>query len=285
VVVADAVNLDALIPREDFIAPEDNNSGAGEGGKASASATDLKPKESFFETLRKPDFQRETAAWTPTSVCDFIEAFVSNDLIPSVICWQSPARLTFIIDGAHRLSAIIAWIMDDYGAGTRSIQFYGKIPKHQERMHTKTRELVNKRVRSYAEWIHETGNAGSIAELRTKVRGLAHARVPLLWVPGNDATKAEKAFFTINQSAVEIDATELKILNARSKPNAVAARTIVRNATGTKYWETFSLDGQKTVIEPLGQSIRRFTVRHCSRLCGRRSCQWLDTAMVLRRFL
>ncbi|MBR1236671.1 DUF262 domain-containing protein [Bradyrhizobium sp. AUGA SZCCT0182] len=247
--MADVVNLDALIPREDFIAPPDDNSGAGESGKPSASATDLTRGESFFATLRKPDFQRETAAWTPTAVCDFIEAFVSNDLIPAVICWQSPARLTFIIDGAHRLSAIIAWIMDDYGAGNESTRFYGKIPDEQERTHIKTRELVSKRVGSYVQWRTETMNPGSFPELRQKVRALAHAKVPLLWVPGNDATKAEKAFFTINQSAVEIDATELKILNARSKPNAVAARSIVRNATGTKYWDSFSGEGQKTVIE------------------------------------
>jgi hypothetical protein len=252
--MAEVVNLDALIPREDFIAPPDVSSGAGEGGKPSASATDLTPRESFFETLRKPDFQRETAAWTPGAVCDFIEAFVNNDLIPSVICWQSPARLTFIIDGAHRLSAIIAWIMDDYGAGSRSLRFYGRIPEQQERMHAKTRELVNKRVLAYAQWRSETAEPGSVAELVGKVRSLAHAKVPLLWVPGNDATKAEKAFFTINQSAVEIDATELKILNARSKPNAVAARTIVRNATGTKYWESFSADGQKVVVE-IGRAI------------------------------
>lgn len=64
-------------------------------------------------------------------VCDFIEAFVNNDLIPAVICWQSPARLSFIIDGAHRLSAIIAWISDDYGAGKHSLEFYGKIPEEQ----------------------------------------------------------------------------------------------------------------------------------------------------------
>jgi hypothetical protein len=247
--VAEIVNLDALIPREDFIAPPNDSGAAGEGGKPSASTTDLLRGESFFQTLRKPDFQRETAAWSPTAVCDFIEAFVSNDLIPSVICWQSPARLTFIIDGAHRLSAIIAWLEDDYGAGKRSVEFYGKIPDEQERIHNKTRELVKKRVGLYAEWRVETATPGSIPELSAKVRGLAHAKVPLLWVPGSDATKAEKAFFTINQSAVEIDATELKILNARSKPNAVSARTIVRNATGTKYWESFSKEGKKEIVD------------------------------------
>ena len=245
----DVVNLDGLIPREDFIAPVDSNASPGAAGKEAASATDLKRGESFFETLRKPDFQRETAAWTPTTVCDFIDSFVSNDLIPSVICWQSPARLSFIIDGAHRLSAIIAWIEDDYGAGGRSVQFYGKIPAEQERVHNKTRELVNKRIGSYVQWRTETSTPGSFSELTSRVRGLAHAKVPLLWVPGSDATKAEKAFFTINQSAVEIDATELKILNARSKPNAVAARTIVRNATGTRYWESFSPEGQQAVVQ------------------------------------
>lgn len=246
--MSDIVNLDALILREDFVAPLGGSGMPGEGGKASASTTDLMKGESFFETLRKPDFQRETAAWSPANVCDFIEAFVNNDLIPSVICWQSQSRLTFIIDGAHRLSAIVAWLEDDYGAGKRSVAFYGKIPDEQERLHHKTRELVKDRIGSYVEWRTETSTPGSFPELSVKVRSLAHAKVPLLWVPGSDATKAEKAFFTINQSAVEIDATELKILNARSKPNAVAARTIVRNATGTKYWESFTLEGQTETV-------------------------------------
>ncbi|MBI1245976.1 MAG: DUF262 domain-containing protein [Alphaproteobacteria bacterium] len=245
----DVVNLDALIGREDFIAPQDNANVGGEFGKQTASVTDLSIGESFFSTLRKPDFQRETAAWSPTMVCDFIEAFVSNDLIPAVICWQSPERLTFIIDGAHRLSAIVAWILEDYGAGARSIEFYGKIPEEQERIHQKTRDLVKSRIGSYVEWRAETQKPGTIPALTSKVRALAHAKVPLLWVPGSDATKAEKAFFAINQSAVEIDPTELKILNARSKPNAVAARAIVRNATGYKYWAPFSQDAQKAVVE------------------------------------
>ena len=245
----EVVNLDALIDREDFVAPADDENSAGEGGKSSASATDLTRGESFFGTLRKPDFQRETTAWSPAMVCDFIEAFVDNDLIPAVICWQSPARLTFIIDGAHRFSAIIAWILDDYGAGEHSIKFYGNIPEEQDRIHEKTRRLVNKRVGSYLRWRAETQNPGSIVELSKRVRALAFAKVPLLWVPGSDATKAERAFFTINQSAVEIDPTELKILNARSKPNAVAARAVVRNATGTQYWESFSPEGQKAVVE------------------------------------
>jgi HNH endonuclease len=143
----------------------------------------------------------------------------------------------------------MAWIQNDYGAGEQSLKFYGKIPEEQERIHNKTRDLVDKRVGAFVRWRAETQNPGSIPDISVKVRALAFAKVPLLWVPGSDATKAEKAFFSINQSAVEIDPTELKILNARSKPNAVAARAIVRNATGTKYWAPFSADGQKSVVE------------------------------------
>jgi len=98
----------------------------------------------------------------------------------------------------HRLSAIIAWIMMITALELGQFSFMERFPEHQERMHNKTRELVNNVSDRTAEWIHETGNAGSIAELRPKgAGGLAHARVPLLWFPGNDATKAEKAFFTI----------------------------------------------------------------------------------------
>ncbi|MDC8013877.1 DUF262 domain-containing protein [Tahibacter soli] len=124
--MADTVNLDALIPREDFLAVEGVD-WAGSAGKADASRTDLTKGESFCATLRKPDFQRETAAWTPEAVRDFIAGFVDGDLIPAAICWQSPARLTFVIDGAHRLSAVMAWLCDDYGDGEESIKFYNNV--------------------------------------------------------------------------------------------------------------------------------------------------------------
>jgi hypothetical protein len=251
--MATTVNLDALIPREDFLASDGVDAGA--SGKNQASRTDLMKGESFFLTLRKPDFQRETAAWTPEAVCEFIKAFIEGDLIPSVICWQSPARLSFVIDGAHRLSAIIAWLLDDYGDNEESVKFYNNnIPEEQRKIAQKTRALVNDTIGSYKDFRAETQNPGSNPKLTTNARALAHSNVPLLWVKGQDSKKAERAFLTINQSAVQIDPTELKLLNARFKPNAIAARAIVRNATGHKYWEKFSLGAQET-IETLGREI------------------------------
>lgn len=251
--MATTVNLDALIPREDFLASVGVDAGA--AGKSEASRTDLTKGESFYLTLRKPDFQRETAAWTPESVCDFIKAFIEGDLIPSVICWQSPARLSFVIDGAHRLSAIIAWLLDDYGDGEESIKFYNNnIPDEQRKIAQKTKELVDRTIGSYKDFRAETQNPGSNPRLTANARALAHSNIPLLWVKGQDSKKAERAFLTINQSAVQIDPTELKILNARFKPNAIASRAIVRNATGHKYWKEFSASAQ-TEIENLGKEI------------------------------
>lgn len=140
---ANPVNLDALIPRQDFLSSE--GPGVGESEKKSVSITDLRKGESFFASLRKPDFQRETAAWAPQSVCDFVKSFIESDLIPTVICWQNPARLSFVIDGAHRLSAIIAWILNDFGDGTESRKFYGgQIPLEQQKIALKTQQLIQK---------------------------------------------------------------------------------------------------------------------------------------------
>ena len=251
--VADVVNLDALIPREDFLASDGVDAGA--AGKSEASRTDLTRGESFHSTLRKPDFQRETAAWTPEAVRDFIEAFIDGDLIPSVICWQSPARLSFVIDGAHRLSAIIAWLLDDYGDGEESVRFYSNnIPEEQRKVAKKTRALVDSSFGSWKDLRAETLNPGSNPKLTARARALAHSKIPLLWIKGHDSVKAERAFLTINRAAVRIDPTELKILNARFKPNAIAARAIVRSATGHKYWKEFTEAG-RTEVEALGVEV------------------------------
>lgn len=253
--MAQVVNLDALIVREDFLATAGLD--AGSAGKSEASRTDLTKGENFYLTLRKPDFQRETAAWTPEAVRDFVKAFIEGDLIPSVICWQSPARLTFVIDGAHRLSAIMAWLEDDYGDGDASIKFYGNnIPDEQRKVAERTRVLVNKAIGTWKDFRAESANPGSNPALTDKVRALAHSYIPLLWIKGQDSTKAERAFLTINRSAVQIDPTELKILNARFKPEAITARAIVRNATGHKYWKEFSSAGQEE-IERIAREINK----------------------------
>jgi hypothetical protein len=259
--MAQTVNLDALIPREDFLASSTGGQYAGLSGKGDVGRTDLMRGEAFYLTLRKPDFQRETAAWSPEAVRDFIKAFIEGDLIPTVICWSSPARLTFVIDGAHRLSAIMAWLQNDYGDGEESIKFYNNaIPGEQRRIAEKTRALVDKTIGAWKDYRGEMQHPGSNSSLTQKVLALGNSKVLLQWVPGQDASKAEKAFLTINRSAVVIDPTELKILNARFKPEAITARAIIRNATGYKYWGSFSVDAQEKIEKTASEIYRSMYV-------------------------
>jgi hypothetical protein len=103
----------------------------------------------IYNWLRKPDFQRETASWSPEQVADLIATFATGNIIPAVVLWQN-GQSVFVIDGAHRLSALIAWARDDYGAGSISAPHYGNvIPDHQKKMHEETRALVHGGVGSY----------------------------------------------------------------------------------------------------------------------------------------
>ena len=125
------VNLDSLIKREDFeiLNPEADNLNI-----QVLQIRDLEETAFVYKTLRKPDFQRETNEWNTEKIVDFIESFLNGDLIPSIILWNANG-INFVIDGAHRLSALISWVIDDYGDGIISSPYFDhEIPK--ERKHS-----------------------------------------------------------------------------------------------------------------------------------------------------
>src|SRR5262245_1312016 len=106
---AHLVNLDALVPREDFSVIDGD---LPDWQKSTTIAIrDLEQKAFFYATLRKPDFQRETASWPAEKVVNFVGSFLAGDLIPAIILWKSDKSI-FVIDGAHRLGALIAWVQD-----------------------------------------------------------------------------------------------------------------------------------------------------------------------------
>lgn len=232
------VNLDALIPRDDFEVEGEHGQDFRRGD--TLRITDLVPGAFFYNTLRKPDFQRETANWAPQKIQDFVKTFLDGDLIPAIILWGAGGG-TFVIDGAHRLSALIAWVHDDYGDGAKSRPFFqNDIPPEQLRAAKRTRDLINKVVGSYVE--HETAidQPRSKPEVIERAKRLSSLALQLQWVPAGDVKKAEASFFKINQAATPIDPTELRILRARTSPIAITSRVIVRNATGHKYWSAYS---------------------------------------------
>jgi hypothetical protein len=236
--MAITVNLDALIRREDFEVVEDkkvsqlNNT---------MQIRDLEKDSFFFSVLRKPDFQRETSEWTPKKIFGFVSSFINGDLIPALILWRS-GSLNFVIDGAHRLSALIAWVHDDYGDGNISQLFFqGRITEDQIKAAESTRLLINKMLGSYEEYKFAVSSGGKgDPKIFSRAQLLASLGIQLQWVNG-DSTKAEDSFFKINQQATPINKTEIILLKSRTKPNALAARAIIRSGAGHKYWSNFEV--------------------------------------------
>lgn len=142
------VNLDALIPREDLAIGD--GVASGEPGDDKISIASIGGNTFFTGPLRKPDFQRETNHWTSQKIVDLVAAFLDRRLIPAVILWRA-GKYNFVIDGAHRLSALLAWVWDDYGDGERSRALFGMpLPPDQIAIAKRTRDLVKKEIGPYA---------------------------------------------------------------------------------------------------------------------------------------
>jgi hypothetical protein len=238
------INLDALIPREDFFTESNNATGT---KKATLSIEDLKNDAFFYGQIRKPDFQRETKDWTKEKIVEFIECFVNGDLIPAIILWRSSNGNIFIVDGSHRLSSLIAWINDDYGDGKISKDFFGDIPEEQIKVAQETRKLIEKKIGSY---IQLKDASKSKVNNDTRVmwwsKNLGALAIQTQWVEG-DATKAEQSFYKINLQATLIDKTEIRLINSRKKANCIAARAIAGNGSGHKYWSGFEKETQDNI--------------------------------------
>lgn len=232
--MASRVNLDAMIPREDFaMADTEYDLDLFQ----SFPISNLRSDSPIIRLLRKPDFQRETNHWKPDQVVTFIESFLDNEVIPSLILWKSPS-LIFVIDGGHRLSALRAWMMDDYGDGTLSRSFYGdEISDDQKRVAKRTRNLIERKIGRYStlERLVES-NAGDLQSRRAN--RLFTRSLNLQWVQGT-ASVAETSFYKINSQGTPLDDVEEMLIHNRRKPIAIGARAIIRAGTGHKYWSSF----------------------------------------------
>ena len=246
------VNIDAIIPREDFEVEENQNPGK---KKETISIEDIKSDSFFFINVRKPDFQRETNEWDENKISQFIRSFVEGDLIPAIILWRSSGGYLFVIDGSHRLSSLSAWVNDDYGDGDISKMFYdGLIPDEQIEIAEKTRKLVHSTVGSYKDYKLALTHPDKVKpEIVKNAKNLGALAIQLQWVEG-DSTKAENSFFKINQQAAPIDKTELTLLKTRRYPNSITARAIIRGGKGHKYWSQFESTIQNE-IQKLAEDI------------------------------
>ncbi len=250
IMAANGVNLDALIPREDFAAA----TVPFKGNPMQTIGMGMLKEDFFAQSLRKPDFQRETSNWTPQKIVDLVAAFLDGDLIPAIILWRS-GQYVFVIDGAHRLSALLAWIYDDYGDKSRSLNFFqNQIPEEQIKLADQTRKLVEANIGTYASYLDANKTQYASERIKERVGMMNSNSFIAQWVPAVDAIGAENSFFKINQAPTPVDPIEKRILRGRRSATAIATRAINRGGAGHKYWAEFPPDDQ-VKIEEVGKAI------------------------------
>jgi HNH endonuclease len=151
----------------------------------------------------------------------------------------------FVIDGGHRLSALRAWMVDDYGDGPISLAFYGgDISEEQKRIAKRTRKLIETTVGRYSKLRDQVDATPAIRRAKT----LFTRPLTLQWVYGT-ADVAETSFFKINSQGTPLDEIEEMLIRNRKKPIAIAARAILRAGGGHKYWSSFQEAQQKEIEE------------------------------------
>jgi Protein of unknown function DUF262/HNH endonuclease len=246
------VNLDAMIPREDFAIEE--NSHTTDDHITEFPIAYLDPTSSILKLLRKPDFQRETNHWTPRQISSFIASFLDNEVIPSLIFWDS-ASYIFVLDGGHRLSALRSWMEDDYGDKALSSEFFKgqEISEEQKRVAKRTRSLVENEIGRYSDLRKLVDYQGAdLASKRAKT--LFKRKLLLQWVKGSPDV-AESSFYKINSLGAPLDDTERMLIENRRKPIAIAARLTLRGGSGHKYWSSFKSDEAREKSVALGKRL------------------------------
>jgi hypothetical protein len=252
--MAKTVNLDSMIVRSDFASADIDGLNQSPNNFMEIALKDLAGEGAWLpKLLRKPDFQRETTQWSPSQIATLIESFLDGELIPAVILW-GPKSHIFVIDGSHRLSALLAWVLDDYGDGPSSYKYFkGKIPKSQHSLACRTRKEITDRIGTFKHFSTQVANEREDMEpkIASRIGNFARRGLQVQWIYG-DADKAESSFFKINTQGSILDPVEGRILRNRRKAPAIAARSIVRAATGHQYWSKFDENTQKEISDKAG---------------------------------
>jgi hypothetical protein len=251
--MAHKVNLDALIEKEGFEIMDEK-----ETYEPVFTLPELEQGKNTFRILRKPDFQRGTSEWNPEQIVELVKNFVDHDLIPSVVIWSSKTGLQFVMDGAHRLSALIAWVNEDYGYGKISQLYYGieNISEAQRAAHKRTKTLMEDTVGSYKKLLEigSTEGIGTPLE-RKRAMGMNSYAIAVQSYAKQDPDKAEASFYRINQDGVPLNDAEREIIRTRRWPESVATRALWRAGNGRHYKSVFSPERVEE-IESLAAEIR-----------------------------
>lgn len=249
--MAKKVILDALLPRADFLVDESSHNYNKTIQELSANYIDK--TGIILDFLRKPDFQRETNEWDADQILALIESFLDGELIPSIILWKNDANFIFVVDGAHRLSALMSWLHDDYGDGHLSLNYFDDISEEQKKIASDTRKKIEKKFGSYEDFMSKASHPNASDVQRARRLNLATTALAIQWINGN-AEKAEISFEKINKQASPLSLIERTLIKERKKTHGIVARAIYWGGSGHKYWSNFSEENQSK-IESLSKEI------------------------------
>lgn len=209
-------------------------------------------REEHFNNYRKPEFQRETNAWKPEDCVSFLDSVVRGRIIPSVILWRNPDNnFTYILDGAHRLSVLRAWMIDDWG--DKNLGYYQRRDLRLiKAAANEVRQLVNKDIGSfqafreaYDEYMRIVDDAGAPkkemstprfdqATFYSQIIG-DKAGLVIQREQGNFES-AEQSFLRINRSGQALDDWEADLIEHRRGSYARCIMCIANGGESGNYW-------------------------------------------------
>ncbi|EBF5323659.1 DUF262 domain-containing protein, partial [Listeria monocytogenes] len=208
--------LEHLIPRVEIDEETESASVAQVDRRSSFTLTDLEKGQFFYQQLKKPYFQRDTNEWSVDRVEKLIDTFLEDGLIPAIILWETNEGDTLIIDGAHRVSSLIAWVNDDYG----------DVNVSSSNNHHALSEYFNERIGNY-----NTIKTSQDEKYKKIKQIIAKKSIPLQWVAG-DYDKVKESFIRINEQGVTLSNDEKELIQKDKLPTSKLARAILSHGTG-----------------------------------------------------
>lgn len=209
-------NLEHLIPRSEVDASNNIQIHSQSDRRSSFNLTDLEKGQFFYQQLKKPIFQRDTNQWTVERVEKLINTFLDDGLIPAIILWEDSGGDIYIIDGAHRISSLIAWVNSDYG----------KSNEMNDSNHLVIEEYMNKKIGSYIEIKNSVDEKDKYAKQIIAKRSIA-----VQWVTGN-YDKVKESFIRINEQGVVISEDEKELIENDQLPISKLSRAILGHGLG-----------------------------------------------------
>ncbi|MBC1475303.1 DUF262 domain-containing protein [Listeria grandensis] len=209
--------LEHLISRKDIDIAEKGQIAVNTSDRRSSfNLTDLEKSQFFYRQLRKPIFQRDTNQWTIDRVEKLITTFINDGLIPAIILWEDSNGDIYIIDGAHRISSLIAWVQSDYGVGNEIA----------DSNHIAIKEYIDNKIGNYDEI--KMSDDDKYRKIRSTI---AKRSISIQWVMGDYETVKE-AFLRINQQGVTLSIDEKELIEKDKLPMSIISRAVLSHGLG-----------------------------------------------------